>query len=108
MTDRQDEMLKSYFSGRSQPPTEVKAALNQKIRIAAQKRETKWVWAIMIYTVIFSAALAFAVWVFTGSEIFVFVFGIFLFISTASSVAITIVCQKEQIKGGNDNVAVCN
>jgi len=108
MTDRQDEMLKNYFSGRSQPSPEVKAALNQKILIAAQKRESKWIWVITLYAVIFSAALAFAVWVVTGSEVFVFIFSIFIFVSAVSSVIITIVCQKERSKGGRGNVAICN
>jgi hypothetical protein len=68
-----------------------------------QERETRWVWAVMLYAALFSAAHLFVAWLFTNNEIIVGAFATSFLFSTISAGVIIVACQRERVKGGLNN-----
>jgi hypothetical protein len=93
MSDKLDEAMKSYFSDRQEPPSEIKEALRDKLNAANNRREIKLCWAVIAYTVILAALFTFGVRIFTGSGFMTFICAFYFMLLSFSGAAIILVCQ---------------
>jgi hypothetical protein len=106
--DQLDETIGSCFADRGRPSSGTRAALHKKLLAANRRRETIRDWVVMAYTLVFSAVLTVAVWMFTGSGVLLYFCLAGLILSVVCAAAITIVCQKERNKEGIADVTVCD
>lgn len=93
MNNNLDEALHSYFSGRCEPPNEIKALLNAKLLAANQRRDIRLCCAIMLFAVVFSAIIMLALWVFAGNGVIILTCGAYLTFSLFGGVVIILACQ---------------
>jgi uncharacterized membrane protein len=108
MNDKMDEAIRSCFADRCRPSNEIKAELRKKLVAAQRRRETIMGWAVMAFTLIFSAGLIAAIWMLTGSAAVVYICSVNLLLSGVSGALITFVCRMNRSKGGCEDASVCD
>jgi len=88
-----DEALKSYFADRHFPPPEVRKQVSEKLNIAAKTGDSspaRWVWGVVLYNLLVSAALIYALRLFLGPSIIVYVVMAYVSLSVLATIIIVV------------------
>ena len=98
MSDEFDEIMKSYFSDKQEPPLEIQEKLRDKLIEAEQGREIKICWAIMLFALILSAVIMLILRSFVGNNFIMIAGAIYFTLLLFSGAAIILACQFDKIK----------
>jgi len=104
--DKLDEVLKNHFSGRIQPPPEIKLAVAAQLNTAKNMKVSfvpRWIWSVVAYDFILSAAILSALWMLFGQSLIMYVAAVFVGLSLMSAVVVVTVTQLLQ---GRDLVTI--
>ena len=88
-----DETLKAYFADRHPPPPDVREQVREKLKAAAatpvnEPSPARWLWGVVLYNILVSAALIYALRLFLGPSIFVYVFVAYASFSLLATVVV--------------------